>query len=85
MASWRTQPVLADVGSEELKKLRLSYNSLLDVVGDLLDALEAASDVAAVNAAATAALAAVEVDTAGAKKVGAEPNIPERPSRAVTS
>jgi hypothetical protein len=85
MASIRTQPVIEDTSSEELRTLRVSYNGLLDVVGTLLDALKAASDVPAVNAAATAALASLETDTATAVKVGGEPGVPARPARAVVS
>lgn len=83
MADVRTQPILQDVGSEELRKLRLSYNALLDAVGDLLDALESAAAIGDVNTAATAFKALIETDTADIVKVGGLPNIPERPSRSV--
>lgn len=85
MATWRTQPVIEDLGSEEVKKLVRSYNGLLDAVGDLVDALESAAAVGDINTAATAFLAAVESNTATAVKIGREPGVPERPSRPVTS
>jgi hypothetical protein len=85
MADVRTQPVVEDTGSEELRQLRKSYNGLLDVVGTLLDALETAADVGAVNAAAVAALASIESDTATVKKIGGEPGVPSRHQFPVTT
>ena len=84
MADVRTLPVVEDVGSEELRQLRLSYNALLDQLGTFMDAIEAATADASVNAAATAFLAAAETDTTSILKVGGEPGVPSRPRRAVT-
>lgn len=84
MADIRTVTVPEDTGSEELKRLRKSYNALLDMFGNLLDALEAAADVAAVNTAATAALAELETNTAVVIKIGADPGVINNPSRAPT-
>lgn len=84
MADIRTQPVIQDLGSEELKKLRLSYNALVTLVGHILDDLEGAASVAAINAAATVRLAELETDTADVVAVGGEPGVPERHSRPVT-
>ena len=85
MAEIRTQPVVQDTGSEELKKLRLSYNALVELVGNILDDLEGAANIAAVNAAATVRLAEIETDTADVVAIGGLPGVPERPSRPVTS
>jgi hypothetical protein len=85
MAELRTQPVLQDTGSEEVKKLRLSFNALATLVGDLLDEIEGAADLGALQTATTALLAQVETDTATVVLVGGEPGVPERPSRPVTS
>lgn len=78
MADIRTQPVIEDTGSEELRQLRKSYNGLLDVFGTLIDAIEVGADIAAMQAAATAALASIESDTAVVKKIGGEPGVPSR-------
>ena len=85
MAEIRTQPVIQDTGSEELKKLRLSYNAMVELLGNILDDLESAANIAAVNAAATVRLLEIEVDTATVVAVGGQPGVPERPSRPVTS
>lgn len=84
MADLRTQPMVEDTGSEELRRLRKSYNALLDNLGIFMDSLEAATADATVQACATAFLAAVEVDTAEVVKVGGN-DIPNRPQRPVTS
>lgn len=85
MADIRTQPVIEDIGSEQLKKLTLSYNALVELVGNILDDLEGAANIAAVNAAATVRLAEIEADTADVVAVGRLPGVVERPSRPVTS
>jgi hypothetical protein len=82
MADVRTQPVLQDVGSEELRLLRQSYNAMLDAVGDLLDALETAAAIGDVNTAATAFKALIETNTSEIVKIGGLPNIPDAPKRA---
>lgn len=82
MASIRTLPVIEDVGSEQVKKLTDSYNALVELVGNILDDLEGAADVAAINAAATARLAEIEVENATVVAIGREPGVPERPRRA---
>jgi hypothetical protein len=79
MASIRNQPVVADVGSEELKLLRKSYNSLLDVFGTLLDALSAASAIGDVNTGADAALASVEAANSVTKKIVTTKELADRP------
>ena len=83
MADLRTQPVVQDTGSEELKKLRLSYNALLDALGDYLDAVEAATQVSDIATAATNLLALLEVDATHIPKIGGEPGVIERPSRPI--
>jgi hypothetical protein len=85
MANIKNQPVVADLGSEEIKLLRKSYNSMLDVFGTLLDALEIAGDVAAINAAATAALASIEATDSVTKKIIATKELPDRPKLPATS
>lgn len=85
MADLRTVNVIEDTGSEELKRLRKSYNALLDVVGDLLDALETAAAVGDVNTAATNALAVLETNSTEVVKVGGEPGVPNAHQRAVQS
>ncbi len=84
MANTRTLPVIEDVGSEELRQLRLAHNALVDLVGNLLDDLEGAGSVGAINTAATTRLAEVEIDTATVLKIGGEPGIVSRPRRGVT-
>lgn len=85
MADIRTQPVIEDSGSEQLKKLTLSYNALLTALGTFMDSLEVATADATVLACATAFLATVESDTTDVVAVGRQPGVPERPSRPVTS
>jgi hypothetical protein len=85
MADLRTLQVVQDSGSEELKRLRKSYNSLLDALGTFMDSLEAATADATVIACATAFLATVESDTTGVLKITGDPETPNRPARAVTS
>jgi hypothetical protein len=82
MADVRTVNVIEDVGSEELARLRRSYNALLDQYGNLLDALATATTVGDVNTAATAALAELETDQATIIKVGVTTEMPHRPQRA---
>lgn len=84
MANLRTLPVIQDSGSEELRRLRLSYNALLDAVGNLLDAMEAATAVGDIATAATTMLALLETDATHIPRIGGEPNIPVGPSRPVT-
>jgi hypothetical protein len=81
MADIRTLNVIEDSGSEELKRLRKSYNALLDNLGTFLDAAEAATIVADINTAATTFLAAIEVDTAEVMKVGGQPGLSNAPAR----
>ena len=76
-----TQPVIQDVGSEELKKLRLSYNALLDAVSALMDELEVAGAIGDVNTAAVNFKALLEAAAPGIVKVGGEPGVGQRPSR----
>lgn len=85
MADIRTVTVVEDTGSEELKRLRKSYNSLLDALGTFMDSLEAATADATVQACATAFLAAVETDAAEIIKVGGDPGVPNNQSRAPVS
>jgi hypothetical protein len=85
MADIRTLPVIEDSGSEELKRLRLSYNALLTALGTFMDSLEAATADATVLACATAFLATVESDTTDVLAIGAEPGVPTAPKRSVYS
>jgi hypothetical protein len=85
MAEIRTQPVVEDLGSEQVKKLTDSYNALVELVGNILDDLEGAANIGAVNAAATVRLAEIESDIATVVAVGRQPGVPEGPSRPVTS
>ncbi len=84
MAAVRTLPLVEDTGSEQLKQLTISYNALLDLVGNIMDDLEGAANIGAVNAAMTIRLAEIEADTATVLKVGREPGVPSRPKRDVT-
>lgn len=59
MASIKTQPVLGDVGSQQIEQLIHSYNHLLDVLGDLITGLKTAADVTAQKALAVTAEAAL--------------------------
>ena len=79
MADFRTVDVIEDTGSEELRRLRKSYNALLVELGTFMDSVETAAGASA--AAATAFLAAVEIDSAPVVIVGAEPEVPNRPQR----
>lgn len=83
MADIRTQPVVEDLGSEEVKKLRFSFNAFLDAFGTFLDSLEAAAAIGDVSTAATTFLAEIETDLAEIKKIVGEPGNIERPSRPV--
>lgn len=83
MANIRTQPVIEDTGSEQVKKLTDSYNALLEALGTFMDTVETAAGASA--AAATAFLATVESDTTAVTAIGRQPGVPERPSRPVTS
>ena len=85
MADLRTVNVIEDTGSEELKRLRKSYNALLDNLGIFMDSLEAATADATVLACATAFKAAVESDSAEVVKVGGKPGVPNAPQRPVQS
>ena len=83
MADIRTLAVVEDTGSEEVKRLRKSYNALLDSLGTFMDSVETAAGASA--AAATAFLAEVEVNTALVVKVTGDPGVGNNPSRGVTS
>ena len=83
MADLRTVNVIEDTGSEELRRLRKSYNALLAALGRYMDAEETAAGASA--AAATAFLAEVEVDSAEVVVVGGEPGIQNRPQRPIQS
>lgn len=85
MADIRSLKIVEDTGSEELKRLRKSYNALLDQLGIFMDALEAATADATVNATATAFLAAVETDSATIVKVEGTPGVGNNPAPSVTS
>jgi len=82
MATFRTLPVVEDLGSEETKQLIISYNALLESLGTFMDSVETAAGASA--AAATAFLAEVETDNAAVLKIGREPGVPSRPRRAVS-
>jgi hypothetical protein len=73
MASLKTQPVLADSGSQEVATLVLSYNHLLDTLGTLITGLKTAADVSAIQTLATAAETSM---VASAYKIQLEPRIP---------
>jgi hypothetical protein len=77
MATLKTQPVVGDLGSQQLAHLAYSYGKLLDVLGTLITGLKTAADVPAVNALAVTAEASLEAD---AYKVTSEPNVPMSPS-----
>lgn len=83
MADLRTVTVIEDTGSEELKRLRKSYNALLAALGRYMDTEEAAAGASA--AAATAFLAEIETDTAEVVAIGGDPNVINNPSRAPTT
>ncbi len=82
MADFRTLPVVEDLGSEQVKQLIISYNALLEELGTFMDAVVIAAGASA--PAATAFVAAVEVNTATVLKQGREPGVPSRPKRAVS-
>jgi len=73
MATIKTQPVHADLGSQELAQLRTNYNNLVQVFGDLVTTIKSATLVADIVAAVTTAETALQNTVA---KIGAQPNIP---------
>ena len=73
MALGEAQKVTADVGSEELKLVRLELNKLLDA----FDTLAAASQEADFASFKTAAAA---IDTTTLRKIVAALELPKRPS-----
>jgi hypothetical protein len=79
MADIQNQQVVSDIGSEEVKLLRKSYNALLTFLGTFMDAIEAGADIAAMNAAAVAYLASVEASTTVCKQIIATQETPDRP------
>lgn len=84
MANLRTLPIVEDLGSEQIKQLIVSYNALLDFVGNIVDDLEGAANIGAVNVAMTARLLELETNTATVLKIGRQPGVPSRPRQAVT-
>jgi len=83
MADIRTVTVVEDSGSEELKRLRKSYNALLESLGTFMDSVETAAGASA--AAATAFLAEIETDSAEVVAIGGDPNVGNNPSRSPSS
>jgi hypothetical protein len=79
MANIQNQQVVSDTGSEEIKLLRKSYNTLLTFLGTFMDAVKVGADIAAMNAAATAYLTSVEASTTVCKQIIATQEIPDRP------
>ena len=63
--------------TQELAQLRVSYNELLEIVGQLATDLAAAANVAAVNTAGSTAETDLEAKT---KKVVGKPSIPLSPA-----
>ena len=82
MADIRSLKVVEDTGSEELKRLRKSYNALLDSMGTFMDSVKTAAGASA--PAATAFLAEVETDSALVVKVTGDPGVGNNPSRGVS-
>jgi hypothetical protein len=77
MATYQTQKVVGDLGSQEHAQLVNSYNELLDALGTLITGLKTAADVAAIQALATAAETSLE---ANVKKLQQSPNLPLSPA-----
>lgn len=73
MASIKTQPVLGDIGSQEVAQLLHSYNHLLDAVGDLITGLRTAANIGAQQTLATAAETALQNNV---YKIQSKPPIP---------
>ena len=82
MATYQTQPIVSDLGSQEFAQLLASYNELLDAFGDFVTTLKSASVIGDVVAAATTAETALE---ANVKKLQQNPNIPLAPAMPTTS
>jgi len=73
------QPVLGDLGSQEVQQLIVSYNALLDTLDVLITGMSTAVNTAAVNALAVTALASLE---ANSFKLRSEPQVPVYRTRA---
>lgn len=73
MASIPEQVVVADTGSEEVYHLRTSYNALLGILSTYITGVSTAVNIAAVNALAVTAEAALEAST---YSITNKPNVP---------
>lgn len=76
MATIKTLPVIADLGSQEVAQLIHSYNHLLDTLGTLITGLKTAVDVPAINTLATTAETSMQDFVYMIKE---QPNIPLAP------
>jgi len=77
MAALKTQPVVSDLGSQEVAQLIYSYNQLLDTMGALITELKSAAVVGDIVTAATTAEIAME---AVVYKLEQNPAIPLAPA-----
>ena len=78
MATIKTLPVVADLGSQEVSQLIHSYNHLLDVLGDLITGLKIVADEAATHALATIAETALQTNVF---KIQEQPDLTLNPTR----
>lgn len=78
MATIKTLPVIADLGSQEVAQLVHSYNHLLDVLGDLITGLTTVADEAATHALALLAETALQDNVF---KIQEKPDSPLNPTR----
>lgn len=73
MANVKTLPVHGDLGSQEVERLIVSYNSLVDTLGTLITGLKTAADAPAINALAVIAEASL---VASVVKLESTPRLP---------
>jgi len=82
MATFKTQKVVGDLGSQEVAQLISNYNHLLDVVGDLVTALKSAAGfVGDLQTKATTAETALQNTVC---KLEVNPQIPLAPAPTAT-
>jgi hypothetical protein len=77
MASFKTQKVPGDVGSQQVAQLIHSYNHLLDILGTLITGLKTAANIGAQQTLATTAEASLELLVHKQEQI---PNIPLSPA-----
>lgn len=80
MATINSRPVIGDSGSQETEQLRTNYNNLVQVMGDLVTTLKAATVIGDVVTAATTAETALQNTV---EKIIAQKDLPMNPLRPI--